>query len=166
MVASGHQLIIYTDGSSRGNPGPGGFGAILMYGDKRKEISGGYRKTTNNRMELLGVITALESLTKKNISLTVYSDSQYIVRAVQEKWLDKWVRTNFAGGKKNKDLWMRYYKLAKDYQVAFKWVKGHADNPLNNRCDELATTAADGKNLLIDEGYERGDAEISFMDGQ
>lgn len=162
MADSGHQLIIYTDGSSRGNPGPGGFGAILIYGDKQKEISGGYRKTTNNRMELLGVIAALESLTKKNISLTIYSDSQYVVRAVQEKWLDKWVRTNFAGGKKNKDLWMRYYKLAKDYQVTFKWVKGHADNPLNNRCDELATAAADGKNLLIDEGYERGDAEIDF----
>ncbi len=162
MAFDSPQLIIYTDGSSRGNPGPGGFGAILLYGDKRKEISGGYRKTTNNRMELLGVITALESLTKKNIPLTVFSDSQYVVRAVQEKWLDKWVRTNFAGGKKNKDLWMRYYKLAKDYEVTFKWVKGHADNPLNNRCDELATTAADGKNLLIDEGYERGDAEIDF----
>lgn len=160
MAASGQQLIIYTDGSSRGNPGPGGFGAILMYGDRRKEISGGYRKTTNNRMELLGVISALESLTKKNISVTIYSDSQYIVRAVEEKWLDKWVRTNFAGGKKNRDLWMRYYKLAKDYQVAFKWVKGHADNPLNNRCDELATAAADGKNLLIDEGYERGDEAL------
>ncbi len=162
MPAENSQLIIYTDGSSRGNPGPGGFGAILLYGDKRKEISGGYRKTTNNRMELLGVISVLESLTKKNISVTIYSDSQYIVRAVEEKWLDKWVRTNFAGGKKNKDLWMRYYKLAKDYQVSFKWVKGHADNPLNNRCDELATAAADGKNLLIDEGYERGDAEINF----
>lgn len=160
MPAENSQLIIYTDGSSRGNPGPGGFGAILLYGDKRKEISGGYRKTTNNRMELLGVISALESLTKKNISVTIYSDSQYIVRAVEEKWLDKWVRTNFAGGKKNKDLWMRYYKLAKDYQVSFKWVKGHADNPLNNRCDELATAAADGKNLLIDEGYERGDEAL------
>lgn len=160
MPAEDPQLIIYTDGSSRGNPGPGGFGAILLYGDKRKEISGGYRKTTNNRMELLGVISALESLTKKNISVTIYSDSQYIVRAVEEKWLDKWVRTNFAGGKKNKDLWMRYYKLAKDYQVAFKWVKGHADNSLNNRCDELATAAADGKNLLIDEGYERGDEAL------
>lgn len=160
MPAENSQLIIYTDGSSRGNPGPGGFGAILLYGDKRKEISGGYRKTTNNRMELLGVISALESLTKKNISVTIYSDSQYIVRAVEEKWLDKWVRTNFAGGKKNRDLWMRYYKLAKDYQVAFKWVKGHADNPFNNRCDELATAAADGKNLLIDEGYERGDEAL------
>lgn len=162
MTSESYKLIIYTDGSSRGNPGPGGFGAILLYGDKRKETSGGFRKTTNNRMELLAVISALESLTKKNIPLTVFSDSQYVVRAVQEKWLDKWVRTNFSGGKKNKDLWMRYYKLAKDYQITFKWVKGHADNPLNNRCDELATTAADGKNLLIDEGYERGDAEMDF----
>lgn len=159
MAVSGHQLIIYTDGSSRGNPGPGGYGVILMWGDKRKEISAGYRKTTNNRMELLGVITALESLTKKNISLTIYTDSQYIVKAVQEKWLDKWVRTNFAGGKKNKDLWIRFYKLSKDFQITFKWVKGHADNPFNNRCDELATAAADGKNLLIDEEYEKGDAQ-------
>ena len=155
MSANGHQLIIYTDGSSRGNPGPGGFGAILMWGDKRKEISAGYRKTTNNRMELLGVITALESLTKKSIPLTIYTDSQYIVKAVQEKWLDKWIRTDFAGGKKNRDLWTRFYKLSKDYQITFKWVKGHADNPFNNRCDVLATTAADGKNLLVDEAYER-----------
>ncbi|WP_018617208.1 ribonuclease HI [Segetibacter koreensis] len=155
MSSNGHQLIIYTDGSSRGNPGPGGFGAILMWGDKRKEISAGYRRTTNNRMELLAVITALESLTKKNIPLTIYTDSQYIVKAIQERWLDKWIKTNFAGGKKNKDLWLRFYKLAKDYQITFKWVKGHADNPFNNRCDVLATTAADGKNLLIDEEYER-----------
>ena len=160
MSTNGHQLIIYTDGSSRGNPGPGGFGAILMWGDKRKEISAGYRRTTNNRMELLGVITALESLTKKNIPLTIYTDSQYIVKAVQEKWLDKWIKTNFAGGKKNKDLWTRFFNLAKDYQITFKWVKGHADNPFNNRCDILATTAADGQNLLIDEEYEREMANL------
>lgn len=156
MSASGNQLIIYTDGSSRGNPGPGGYGAILLWGDKQKELSAGYRKTTNNRMELLGVITALESLKKKNIPVTIYSDSQYIVKAVHQKWLDKWIRTDFAGGKKNKDLWLRYYDIAKDYEVTFTWVKGHADNAFNNRCDILATTAADGKNLLIDEGYELG----------
>lgn len=150
-----HQLIIYTDGSSRGNPGPGGYGAILIWGQKQKELSEGYRLTTNNRMELLGVITALETLTKKNISLTIYTDSQYIVKAINEGWLNTWVRTNFKGGKKNKDLWMRFYNLAKDFTITFKWVKGHADNALNNRCDELATQAADGKNLLIDEGYER-----------
>jgi ribonuclease HI len=155
MSVNAHQLIIYTDGSSRGNPGPGGYGAILIWGDKQKELSAGYRKTTNNRMELLAVISALESLNKKNIPLTIYTDSQYIVRSVQERWLDKWVKTNFAGGKKNKDLWMRFYNLAKDYKITFKWVKGHADNLFNNRCDVLATTAADGKNLLIDEGYEQ-----------
>ncbi len=160
MSTVGNQLIIYTDGSSRGNPGPGGFGAILMWGDKRKEISAGYRKTTNNRMELLAVITALQSLTKKNIPLTIYTDSQYIVKAIQEKWLDKWIKTNFAGGKKNKDLWIRFYNLAKDYQITFKWVKGHADNTFNNRCDILATSAADGQNLLIDEEYEKGDGEF------
>ena len=155
MSKNSNQLIIYTDGSSRGNPGPGGFGVILIWGDNRKEISAGYRRTTNNRMELLGVITALESLTKKNIPLTIYTDSLYIVKAVQEKWLDKWIGTDFSGGKKNKDLWIRFYNLAKDYQITFKWVKGHANNALNNRCDVLATSAADGQNLLIDEEYER-----------
>jgi ribonuclease HI len=154
IIMQGHQLTIYTDGSSRGNPGPGGYGAILMWGDKHKELSQGYRLTTNNRMELLAVIKALESLTKKNISLTVFTDSQYVVNSVEKKWLDNWVRTDFKGGKKNKDLWLRYYKLSKDFSIKFKWVKGHADNPLNNRCDELATSAADGKHLLIDEGYE------------
>jgi ribonuclease HI len=154
-MTEAHELIVYTDGSSRGNPGPGGYGAVLMWGPKRKELSAGYRLTTNNRMELLGVITALESLKKKNISLTIYTDSQYIVKAIQEGWLNKWVRTNFAGGKKNKDLWTRYYQLSKNFIITFKWVKGHADNPFNNRCDELATSAADGRNLLVDEGYER-----------
>ncbi len=149
-----HQLIIYTDGSSRGNPGPGGFGAILMFGDKRKEISAGYRLTTNNRMELMAVIAALETLTKKNIAVTIYTDSRYIVNSVEKKWLDGWVKNNFKGGKKNKDLWLRFYELSKDYTIKFHWVKGHADNAFNNRCDELATTAADGNNLLVDEWYE------------
>jgi ribonuclease HI len=154
MSETGRQLIVYTDGASRGNPGPGGYGAVLMWGSKRKELSGGYRLTTNNRMELLAVIKALESLTRKDIPLTIFTDSQYVVKAVELKWLDKWVKTNFAGGKKNKDLWMHFYHLAKNYKIVFKWVKGHADNPFNIRCDELATMAADGKNLLIDEGYE------------
>ncbi len=149
-----HPLIIYTDGAARGNPGPGGYGAILMWGDKRKELSAGYRLTTNNRMELLAVISALESLTKKHIPLTIYSDSQYVVKAVEEGWLNNWVRTNFKGGKKNKDLWMRFYHLAKNFKIKFVWVKGHADNPFNNRCDQLATEAADSNNLLVDEGYE------------
>lgn len=153
-MQQGHQLIVYTDGSSRGNPGRGGYGAILMWGDRRKELSAGYRFTTNNRMELMGVIAAIESLTKKNIPLTVYTDSKYIVDSVEKRWLDNWVRTDFKGGKKNKDLWLRYYKLSKEYTIKFKWVKGHAANAFNNRCDELATSAADGTNLLVDEGYE------------
>jgi ribonuclease HI len=156
----GHQLIIYTDGAARGNPGAGGYGVILMWGDKRKEISAGYRLTTNNRMELMAVIVALESLTKRNIPLTIYTDSQYIVNAIQQGWLENWVRTEFKGGKKNKDLWMRFYKLSKEYDIKFIWVRGHADNPFNNRCDELATDAADGNNLLIDEGYEKENGKL------
>jgi Ribonuclease HI len=148
------ELIIYTDGSSRGNPGPGGYGAILQWGGKSKEISAGYRRTTNNRMELMAVIAALEALNREGLHITIYSDSQYVVKAVTEGWLRKWIATGFAGGKKNKDLWMRYYRLAQKHHIKFKWVKGHADNPLNNRCDELATAAADGGNLLEDTGFE------------
>ena len=154
LMQQNKELIIYTDGAARGNPGPGGYGVILMWGDKRKELSARYRLTTNNRMELLAVITALEAITKKNIPLTIYSDSQYVINSVEKKWLDNWIRTDFKGGKKNKDLWLRYYKLSKDFIVKFKWVRGHADNVFNNRCDELATAAADGNNLLIDEVYE------------
>ncbi len=148
------QLIIYTDGSSRGNPGPGGYGAILKWGAVEKELSGGYRLTTNNRMELLAVIAALESLKRPDLNILVYSDSQYVVKAVQLGWLNKWIATGFKGGKKNKDLWLRYNELAKQHNIRFEWVKGHADNPYNNRCDRLATSAADGKVLKIDEGYE------------
>lgn len=148
------QITIYTDGSSRGNPGPGGYGAVLLYGDKRKELSAGYRKTTNNRMELMGAIAALEALKRPGLRITLYTDSQYIVKAINEGWLNKWLATNFAKGKKNKDLWVRFYNLYKQHQLRLVWVKGHADNPLNNRCDVLATTAADGKELLVDEGYE------------
>jgi ribonuclease HI len=148
------EIIIYTDGSSRGNPGPGGYGAILMYGDRRKEISQGYRKTTNNRMELMAVIAALESMKKAGLNITIYTDSQYIVKAIKEGWLNKWMATNFAKGKKNKDLWVRFYNLYKQHQIKFVWVKGHGDNAFNNRCDVLATTAADGNDQLIDEGYE------------
>ena len=149
------QLIIYTDGAARGNPGPGGYGAILMWGDKHKELSAGYRLTTNNRMELMAVIASLKSLTKKNLNLTIFTDSQYVLNSIEKKWLDNWIRTDFKGGKKNKDLWMEYYHLAKNYSVKLIWVKGHAENIYNNRCDELATMAADGNSLLIDEGYEQ-----------
>ncbi|BAV08385.1 RNase HI [Filimonas lacunae] len=153
-MSEGHQLIIYTDGASRGNPGPGGYGAILMWGEKVKELSAGYRRTTNNRMELLAVIVALEALTKKGVALTVFTDSQYVVNSIEKKWVDGWIKNDFKGGKKNKDLWTRFYKLSKDFNIKMRWVKGHADNPYNNRCDQLATQAADGKNLLVDVGYE------------
>jgi len=148
-------IQLYTDGSSRGNPGPGGYGAILIFGQHRKELSQGYRRTTNNRMELWAVIAGLEAITKKELPVTVFSDSQYVVNSVEKGWLKNWIKTDFKGGKKNKDLWKYYYELAKGFTVNFVWVKGHSTNALNNRCDELATTAAAGKNLLVDEGYER-----------
>ncbi|HSV09823.1 MAG TPA: ribonuclease HI [Hanamia sp.] len=155
-----NSIVIYTDGSSRGNPGPGGYGAILIWGNISKEISQGYRLTTNNRMELKAVIAALEALKKTDLDVTIYSDSSYVVKAVMEGWLTKWIRTNFKGGIKNKDLWLRYYDLSRKHKIHFKWVKGHAENEFNNRCDVLATKAADGKNLLIDEGYENKDAPL------
>lgn len=151
---SNQPIIIYTDGSSRGNPGPGGYGTILMSGHHKKELSQGFRKTTNNRMELMAVIAGLEALKKQNLDITIYSDSQYIVKALNEGWLNKWIATNFAKGIKNKDLWVRFYNLYKQHKIKFVWVKGHADNANNNRCDQLATRAADGNDLLVDEGYE------------
>jgi ribonuclease HI len=147
-------IIMYTDGSSRGNPGPGGYGVVLMSGSLRKELSQGYRRTTNNRMELMAVIAGLEALKKDGTSVLIYSDSQYVVKAVEQGWLKKWIATNFAGGKKNRDLWEQFYELSKKHQLKFHWVRGHADNEHNNRCDILATEAADSKNLLVDEGYE------------
>ncbi len=144
---------MYTDGSSRGNPGPGGYGTILMWKGKSRELSGGYRRTTNNRMELMAVIAGLEALNREGLHILIYSDSQYVVKAVEEGWLKKWIATNFKGDKKNPDLWKRFYELSLKHKIRFKWVKGHADNPYNNRCDELATAAADGKGLQEDEGY-------------
>jgi ribonuclease HI len=147
-------LTIYTDGAARGNPGRGGYGALLMWKGKVKEISQGFKHTTNNRMELMSVIAALESLNRTGLHIEVYSDSKYVVQAVSERWLDKWIATDFKGGKKNKDLWTRYYKLSKNHQIKFIWVKGHASNPYNERCDELATRAADNGPLVDDTGYE------------
>jgi ribonuclease HI len=146
-------IIMYTDGAARGNPGRGGYGTILMSGTYRKELSQGYRHTTNNRMELMAVIAGLEALKKEGMQLTIYSDSQYVVKAVEQGWLKNWIATNFKGGKKNPDLWMRFYELAQKHKLKFVWVRGHADNPYNNRCDELATSAADNGPLLDDEGY-------------
>lgn len=147
-------ILLYTDGSSRGNPGPGGYGAILMWGSHKKELSQGYRLTTNNRMEMMAVIAGLKALKKNHVPITVYSDSQYVVNAVQKGWLNNWIKTDFKGGKKNADLWKQYYQLAKGFSIRFVWVKGHADNPYNNRCDQLATEAADSKQWKVDEGYE------------
>ena len=148
------KIEIYTDGSSRGNPGPGGFGALLMWGDKVKEIAEAYRKTTNNRMELLAVIKAIAALKTKELPVHIYTDSKYVVESVEKKWLDNWIKTNFKGGKKNKDLWLQYHQLAASYRVKFHWVKGHSTNKYNNRCDELATMAADNGPWKIDTEFE------------
>lgn len=146
-------LTIYTDGAARGNPGRGGYGAILIWKGESKEISRGFLHTTNNRMELLSVIAALESLNRTGLDIEIYSDSKYVVQAVNEGWLENWMRNDFKGGKKNKDLWTRFHKLSKQHHLKFIWVKGHASNPYNQRCDELATAAADGKDLQEDKGY-------------
>jgi ribonuclease HI len=146
-------LTIYTDGAARGNPGRGGYGAILMWKGESKEISGGFLHTTNNRMELMSVIAALENLNRSGLDIEIYSDSKYVVQAVNEGWLNNWIKTDFKGGKKNKDLWTRFHKLSSNHQIKFIWVKGHASNPYNQRCDELATAAADGNNLDEDNGY-------------
>ncbi len=147
-------LTIYTDGSARGNPGRGGYGVILIWKGVKKEFSKGFRLTTNNRMEILSVIVGLEALTRSGLNITVYSDSQYVINSITKGWLEKWMRTNFAGGKKNSDLWKRMHPLLKKHKINFVWVKGHASNPYNNRCDELATAAADGNDLDIDHFYE------------
>ena len=123
---SNSELIMYTDGAARGNPGPGGYGTILFWGNHRRELSAGYRHTTNNRMELMAVIAGLQALTRDGLKITIYSDSQYVVKAVEQGWLKNWIATNFKGGKKNKDLWMQYHELSQRFQIRFKWVKGHA----------------------------------------
>ena len=149
------KLEIYTDGASRGNPGPGGYGTILKFGNKEKELSEGFRKTTNNRMELLAVIKGLEALTKESLHIDIYSDSKYVVDAVEQKWVFGWVKKGFKG-KKNADLWQQYLELAAKHKIKFHWVKGHNDHPYNERCDVLATEAADCKHLQKDEGFESG----------
>jgi ribonuclease HI len=150
------QLTIYTDGAARGNPGNGGYGAVLQWGNTMKEISQGYRHTTNNRMELMAVVAALQMLTRTNLDIIIYTDSAYIVNSVEKKWLFGWVKKGFAG-KKNEDLWRMFLQEYKKHQIKFVWVKGHASNKWNNRCDVLATTAADSGNLLEDTGYSGAD---------
>lgn len=156
-------VSIFSDGSARGNPGNGGFGTLLIFetpdGTKHeKELSDGYRLTTNNRMELLGVISGLEAL-KEPCDVVVTTDSQYIANAFNQHWIDGWIKKNWkgAGNKpvKNVDLWQRMLAAMEPHQVTFKWVRGHAGHPENERCDTLATTAADSSDLKTDEEYER-----------
>ena len=144
---------IYTDGSALGNPGPGGYGIVLMAGKHYKEVKEGFRHTTNNRMELLSVIVALEMLKKPGYKVRIFSDSKYVVDSVEKKWVFGWVKKNFKG-KKNADLWKRFLLIYPKHEVEFVWVKGHAGNKYNEVCDQLAVAAANGKNLAVDQGYE------------
>ena len=152
------QIKLYTDGACRGNPGNGGYGSILEYTDAagelhRKELSAGYRQTTNNRMELLAVIRGLQEL-KQACEVTVYSDSKYIVDAFEQGWVDSWLKNNWKRGKKepvkNQDLWKELLRLMNNHKVRYEWVRGHNGHPQNERCDVLATTAADGNHLAED----------------
>ncbi|RHV96608.1 ribonuclease HI [Culturomica massiliensis] len=149
----GNQITIYTDGAASGNPGPGGFGVVLMAGPYRKELMGGFRLTTNNRMELLAVIVGLEALKNEGEEVTIYSDSRYVVDAVEKGWVFGWEKKAF-NGKKNPDLWKRFLLIYRKHKVRFVWVKGHADNPENERCDQLAVSAYKHTDLQIDYFYE------------
>lgn len=146
------QITMYTDGSALGNPGPGGYGVVLMSGPHRKEISAGYRLTTNNRMELLAVIVGLEALKADGNDVTIYSDSKYVVDSVSKGWLFDWERKNFKD-RKNDDLWRRFLAIYRRHRVRFVWIKGHAENPENELCDRMANGCAHGANLLEDIGY-------------
>lgn len=159
------EVTMYSDGAARGNPGPGGYGAILHYtgpsGQLHElELSQGYERTTNNRMELLGVIAGLESL-KRPCKVTVYSDSQYVVNAFNQHWVEGWLKRNWKNAKKepvkNIDLWKRLLAAKEPHEVRFVWVRGHAGHPENERCDLLATSAADGENRIVDVGFAGGD---------
>ena len=145
-------INIYTDGSSRGNPGPGGYGIVMLYKGQRKELSQGYRLTTNNRRELMAVIKALEALKNDKIDITIYSDSKYVVESIEKGWIWNWEKKNFKK-KLNSDLWKIFIPLHKKFKIKFKWVKGHSGDVENERCDELANKAQE-KELLIDKYYE------------
>jgi len=155
-------IELFTDGASSGNPGPGGFGIILRSGNHYKELSAGYRKTTNNRMELLAVIVGLETIKKPNQVIRIYSDSKYVIDAIEKKWVFGWVQKGFAG-KKNKDLWLRLLPLLKVHQITFFWVKGHNGHPENERCDELAVAASKQKELLVDQIFESTSEETKKL---
>ena len=156
-MASKKHVIIYTDGACTGNPGPGGYGAVLIYGEHRREISGGYRLTTNNRMELMGPIKGLETL-NQSCQVTLHSDSQYVVEGVEKGWAKRWRGNGWMRNKReqavNPDLWGRLLDLCETHDVEFRWVRGHAGDPENERCDQLAVEAAHKEELPTDEGYE------------
>ncbi|MCL9808231.1 ribonuclease HI [Flavobacterium luminosum] len=154
-----HQVHIYTDGASKGNPGPGGYGVVmeLVGTNYKKEFYEGFRLTTNNRMELLAVIVGLEKLKNPNMKVLVISDSKYVVDSVEKKWVLGWEKIGFKG-KKNPDLWVRFLKIYRQHQVDFKWIKGHNNHPQNERCDQLAVMASQQKKLSIDQFYESEEA--------
>jgi ribonuclease HI len=156
------EVIIYTDGACSGNPGPGGFGVVLLSGRHRKEISEGFRLTTNNRMELLAAITGLEALKRDGTAVTLYTDSKYLVNAVNNGWLFNWEAKRFAK-KKNPDLWIRFLEVYRRHQVTLAWVKGHNNNPENERCDMLAVNASKGPILNEDKGYIPDNESIGLI---
>lgn len=156
------KINIYTDGSAKGNPGKGGFGVVLIAGKHYKEISQGFRYTTNNRMELLAVIIGLEQLKNINSEVEVYSDSKYVVDSIEKKWVFQWEKKDFKG-KKNADLWKRFLIIYKKHNVSFNWVKGHAGHPQNEKCDYLAVEASEQPKLLVDEGYEKNNDLNTFF---
>lgn len=155
-------IELFTDGASSGNPGPGGYGAILRSGQHYKELSEGYRKTTNNRMELMAVIKGLEALKNLNQSVMVYSDSKYVIDSIEKKWVNSWLAKGFKD-KKNKDLWLRYLDLSRLHTIKFTWVRGHNGHPENERCDELAVAASKQKELLIDAVFEMESAKANMF---
>jgi len=152
------RVIIYTDGGSSGNPGPGGYGVVQIYNDKVKELSGGFRYTTNNRMELMGVIVALRELEHRNLPVTLFTDSSYVVNGINRGWAKSWRKNNWVKSDRqpalNPDLWAELLDLIEKLDITFVWVKGHAGNKYNERCDELAVASSRGKNLPVDEGYK------------
>lgn len=154
------EITIYTDGACSGNPGPGGYGVVLISGPHRKEKSEGYRLTTNNRMELLAAIVALESIIKPGSDVKLYTDSQYIVNAVNKGWLFTWEKKNFAK-KKNPDLWIRFLNSFHKHNVKLIWVRGHNDNKENERCDQLAVAASKKTTLLEDSGYRKDESDLN-----
>lgn len=156
-MTSKKNVTIYTDGACTGNPGPGGYGVVLIYGEHRRELSGGYRLTTNNRMELMGPIEGLEAL-NQSCRVILHSDSQYVVEGIEKGWAKRWKSNGWMRKKRkqavNPDLWGRLLDLCEKHEVEFRWVRGHAGNRENERCDQLAVQAAHEEDLPVDEGYE------------